>query len=95
MNYEELCRSLTASGTHMTMGEGKEIGKVPLVTLASSSGNDSSNSLLVAYLNSQGIQWLRDFNGTVWFFYDSQWARAVSRYDSETSQFHYERCIFV
>lgn len=92
MTYVELCKSFVESGGCATMGFGKEIGYKHFVTIPSTSGWDSSNSLLISYLNASNIQYLQDFNGTIWIMLEGNWTRTVSTYDKKSDSFSYAKC---
>lgn len=77
---------------------GAPIDTVPYATINWLDGDMSSNSLLRRYLVRNGIDFVNDFNGTVWFLHDGGWTRCKVRSERQADGTpyvaHFERCIF-
>lgn len=87
MTFEELSRDLSNSYTYSKKDDSDR--KIPFATIPSTSGCDSSNDILIGFLTRHSFPHLQNFNGTVWFVFEGEWVRTVSKYCEETSSFSY------
>lgn len=94
MNFDELCKDFSDRNVAVNKRPGTEIEVKPLVSIAWENGLASSNDLLCKYLHDNGIDYLRDFGGTVWFVWDGIWTRSKVRYNRDTNMAHFSRCVF-
>ncbi len=47
--------------------------RIPWFNVKWENGNDSVNGLLVRFLHENGLEYLRTFNGDIWFLYHDVW----------------------
>ncbi|MFI3279632.1 MAG: hypothetical protein R3Y55_03805 [Rikenellaceae bacterium] len=92
MSFEELCNDFEKYQRLLRQGLPLET-IVPFITLKSTSGTDSSNSVLATYLSKMGTPYLFDRNGTLWLVYGKKWTNTFSTYDKVTESFIYTRCV--
>jgi len=89
VDFNTLCKDFAARKP-----KGVPIDTVPFASILWDDGDASSNDLLRRYLVDSGIDFINDFNGTVWFLYDGNWTRCKVHYDRRANIAHFSRCIF-
>ena len=90
MSFNELCNDFNERKPRF----GTESRVEPLTDIEWINGTNSSNDLLVKYLRDNGIEYLRDFGGTVWFLYNGNWTNSKINYDRQTNIAHFFRCVY-
>lgn len=92
MTFDELCKDF-----NQRRPKTAPTAEVPFVSLPWENGDDSSNDLLRRYLIANGVEYLNDFNGSVWFLHDGGWTRCKvkgERLGGELTTAHFYRCCF-
>ena len=81
MKFDTLCKDFNSKKP--VLGTEKEV--VFLFSTKWENAFNSSNDLLIKYLKENHIEYLRDFNGTVWFLRNGNWHNAKTNYNRDTN----------
>jgi len=93
-SYEELCSDFYSKNIAYNRRSGTEKGSVHFVSIIWENGCMSSNDLLRKYLQENNINYINDFNGTVWFIYNGEWTRTSVFNNRLTGVVAFRRYIF-
>jgi len=94
MSFDELCRDFSSKNIAHSRRLGTEKNRIHLVSIVWEHGYMSMNDLLQKWLCENDIDYINDFNETVWFIYDGEWTRTNAFFDVTTNMVEFHRCIF-
>lgn len=87
MTFKQLCKDFDNRKP-----QGEMIGEIPWFNIKWENGNDSVNDLLCRYLYLNGYEYLRMYNGDVWFLYHNIWKRCT--WEVKDGWVHFYMCKF-